>query len=128
MADMSSFTGELTITHPDKDCTFWTLFSDFTYQLNSGGEITAPAGFTTNGANVPRLFWTLYPPSGILLRPSIIHDYLYARLEENNPHPFATTRKKADAIFYEASRVAGVNIVSAFVMWASLRMFGSLRG
>ena len=40
-------------------------------------NITIPAGFKTNGANVPRIFWSIIPPFKPKYEPAyIVHDYL----------------------------------------------------
>lgn len=39
--------------------------------------ITIPKGYKTNGADIPRVFWSFIPPFSPLLLPAIIlHDYL----------------------------------------------------
>lgn len=39
--------------------------------------IKIPAGFVTNGANIPRLFWCIIPPfKPKYLRAVVLHDYL----------------------------------------------------
>jgi len=40
-------------------------------------DIVIPKGYTTNGANVPRIFWSIVPPFNPKYLPAvIIHDYL----------------------------------------------------
>ena len=40
-------------------------------------DITIPKGYKTNGANVPRLFWSIIPPFKPKYLPAVIvHDYL----------------------------------------------------
>ena len=40
-------------------------------------DITVPIGYKTNGANVPRLFWSIIPPFKPKYLPAVIvHDYL----------------------------------------------------
>ncbi len=40
-------------------------------------EYKVPAGFVFNGASVPKAFWGLVSPTGLLFVPAIIHDYAY---------------------------------------------------
>lgn len=41
------------------------------------GDKIIPAGYTTNGANIPRMFWWLIEPNQSDIMPAIIlHDYL----------------------------------------------------
>ena len=39
--------------------------------------VTAPAGYETDGASVPRAVWWLLPPFGSYREAAVIHDYLF---------------------------------------------------
>lgn len=39
--------------------------------------VEVPAGFVTDLASVPQIFWNILPPQGRYAYPAIIHDYLY---------------------------------------------------
>ena len=40
-------------------------------------NILVPAGYVTNGANIPRIFWSIVPPFSPRLLPAVVvHDYL----------------------------------------------------
>ncbi len=43
-----------------------------------GRHIVVPAGFITDFASVPRIFWRILPPCGDYGLAAIIHDYLYS--------------------------------------------------
>ena len=48
------------------------LVEDYRY-----GDVIVPKGYKTNGANVPRLFWSIFPPnSPEYLSAVVTHDYL----------------------------------------------------
>ncbi|MBE3030102.1 DUF1353 domain-containing protein [Campylobacter sp. RM9344] len=48
------------------------LVEDYAY-----GIVTIPKGYRTNGANVPRIFWSIFPPnSPEYLSAIVVHDYL----------------------------------------------------
>ena len=55
----------------------WRLLEDFCYQLPDGTKIVVPKGFEFDGASVPRLFWIIMSPVGLLFIPGLIHDYAY---------------------------------------------------
>lgn len=55
---------------------------------------TIPAGFIYDGASVPRILWSLYPPFGSYNRASLLHDWFYRSGE--------CTRAQADWRFLEA--------------------------
>lgn len=43
----------------------------------SGPEVVVPAGFVTDLASIPRIFWSVLPTDGVYTFPAIVHDYLY---------------------------------------------------
>lgn len=42
-----------------------------------GPTVVVPAGFVTDLASIPRVFWSLLPTDGTYTFPAIVHDYLY---------------------------------------------------
>lgn len=56
-----------------------------------GPAVVVPAGFVTDLASIPRVFWSLLPTDGAYTFPAIIHDYLYW----TQMHP----RDTADRVF-----------------------------
>lgn len=55
----------------------WQLIEDWTYHLNDGTILLVPKGFIFDGASIPRPLWWLLSPTGLLLIPSLIHDFAY---------------------------------------------------
>lgn len=73
------------------------VYEDYHYQ-----GICVPKGFVTNGADIPRIFWSLFPPnSPEYLSAVVIHDYLCEKYPE-------VSYKEADKKFYEAMLDIGV--------------------
>ena len=79
-------------------------------------EVTAPIGFVTDFASIPRAFWSLLRPDGDYTYPAIIHDYLYwfqdsDRITSDNILLFGMTDfaipKLTSTAIYDAVRVAG---------------------
>jgi hypothetical protein len=54
----------------------WTIMKDFTYTIN-GEKYVIPAGFTFDGASVPKFLASFLSPVGVLLIGGLIHDYGY---------------------------------------------------
>ncbi|EJC5177426.1 DUF1353 domain-containing protein [Salmonella enterica] len=75
-----------------------------------------PAGFVTDLASVPRIFWTILPPDGKYAKAAIIHDYLYDNA--------LRTKKEADLIFLDGMTVLGVPKWKRTVMYWAVRLFG----
>lgn len=125
---MSAFTGELTITSLDADCTRWRLEEPLSYEvgfLGSGRRITVPEGYETDGASIPRWLWSILPAWGRYSRAALVHDYLYDCLIAGVPHKEARTRAAADEVFLEAMLVSDVSRLVAHMMWACVRLFGA---
>ena len=94
----------------------WRLDSEYDYcvgEEGSGECIHVPAGFITDMASVPRIFWNIYPPFGLYGKAAILHDYLYSVCgrtpseKDKNGLTFYLiyTRAECDAIFKEAMGV-----------------------
>lgn len=115
---MSSFTNVL-IVSPIVGGKLWINRSKFTYDVGykgSGDTITVPAGFITDFASVPRVFWSVFPRWGKYGNASVVHDYLYFTKDRS--------RKEADYIFYEGMIVSNTNKIVAKIMYYAVRFFG----
>lgn len=84
-------------------------------------HFVVPAGYVSDGASVPRLFWRLLSPpiDPVTLAPSIIHDWLY-----DNAWKYDLTRLECDRWYRDAL------IANGYQKWkANLTYFGiRLRG
>ena len=83
---------------------FW-LGEDFPYRLPTGEDIMIPEGFIFNGASIPRTFWAVLNPIGLLLIPGLLHDYAYRfqclLAPDGSVAVEYKTRRKADGMFLE---------------------------
>lgn len=100
----------------------WKLTYPLIYQTKSGLYISAPIGFVTDLASVPRIFRSLYSVHGEHTQAAVIHDYLYS--ERNGDKRF--TRKESDQIFHEAMLELGVRKTKAYLMYLAVRVGGRL--
>jgi len=59
----------------------WQVHKDWTFPYNPKNgapvKIIIPKGFRFDGASIPRPFWALLSPVGLLLIPGLVHDYAY---------------------------------------------------
>ena len=103
------------IHQSDKFGNVFTLREDLTVQ-----GIIVPAGFSSDGASVPRFFWRLVFPPGDhrAIRGAFVHDWLY------RTHPDGWTREMADMLFLELLIRGGVPKISAVLAWLGVRLFG----
>ncbi|EBD4871246.1 DUF1353 domain-containing protein [Salmonella enterica subsp. enterica serovar Poona] len=96
----------------------WRVYEPFEFSLSDDNSdvISVPAGFITDLASVPRIFWTLLPPDGKYANAAIIHDYLYDNA--------LRTKKEADLIFLDGMTVLGVPRWKRTIMYLAVRWFG----
>ncbi|EAQ7975984.1 DUF1353 domain-containing protein [Salmonella enterica] len=96
----------------------WRVYEPFEFSLSDDNSdvISVPAGFITDLASVPRIFWTPLPPDGKYAKAAIIHDYLYDNA--------LRTKKEADLIFLDEMTVLGVPKWKRIVMYLAIRWFG----
>lgn len=95
----------------------WLLLAPLVYESDLAGiTVTAPAGFVTDLASVPRLPFAYLLTGGIGHSAAVIHDALYIT--------HVTTRETADDIFREALLVLGIPRWQATLMWLGVRAGG----
>ncbi|EEM1818480.1 DUF1353 domain-containing protein [Salmonella enterica subsp. enterica] len=96
----------------------WRVYEPFEFYLSDDESdvIEVPAGFITDLATVPRIFWMLLPPDGKYAKAAIIHDYLYDNA--------LRSKKEADLIFLDGMTVLGVPKWKRMVMYLAVRVFG----
>ena len=88
-------------------------YSDKTY------EYYVSAGFKTDLASIPRIFWIIESPIDKSKEAAVIHDFLY--LEK------ITTRKEADLIFYYGLKTLNVSHIKCILMYRAVRLLGWYR-
>ena len=79
-------------------------------------EFTVPVGFVTDMTSVPRIFWSLYPPTGVYSLAAVLHDYLY--------YTGIVSRKDADGTFRRAMRVSGTGRLTRYPLYWGVRLGG----
>lgn len=105
----------------------WTLVKPLCY-VGMHELITVPAGFETDLASTPRLFWAFLPPFGLYAKAAVVHDYLYNKQPlvygQNITITQRISRKDADGLFRRIMRESGVGIIKRYLMYWSVRAFG----
>lgn len=90
---------------------------EFTARVNGGGlRVNVPAGFVTDFASIPRIFWSRLPHDGPWAPASVVHDYLYTTR--------TCSRFLADAIFRDGMAALGVSKLQRLVIFYAVRFFG----
>lgn len=83
-----------------------------------GGRLLVPVGFVHDGPSIPTRARSLVSYSHLLLRPSVVHDYLYEMKLPDWP------RQRCDELFLEGLAVEGVGWLKRNVMWSAVRAGG----
>lgn len=94
----------------------WRLLSDLVYDSDLAGVIIVPAGTITDLASVPRLPFAYLLTGGLAHAAAVVHDWLYTTRHLG--------RKRADAVFKEATLALGVSGWQAWLMWVGVRAGG----
>ena len=112
---MGKFKGKYWIEE-DTAYTFKTK-AELSYTTNKGVTHTVPVNFITDGASIPRVFWTPIgsPFTGLYRKAALIHDYLYATQ--------TTERIYADKVFLEGMKVLKVSWWKRRIMYLAVRGF-----
>jgi hypothetical protein len=110
----------------------WKLVENWHYKLKDEVEIVIPKDFKFDGASIPRPFWAVLSPVGLLLIPGLIHDYGYKYKqiwkvgEDGCPEPYGKGEKKEywDNLF----KTVGENVNGFFlinvVAWLAVAVGG----
>ena len=115
---MSQFTTELNV-RPLSDGVHWVLLDEFGYDvgfLGSDDTITAPAGFITDFASIPKIAWSIIGgPWGKYGKAAVIHDYLFATQQKS--------WRETNQIFLEGMQVLGVSWLKRTIMYSMVTAF-----
>lgn len=86
----------------------------------STSGLTVPAGFESDGASVPRLFWGVVFPRDDrqAMFGAIVHDYIY------RTHPPKWERADADEVFLYLLQQGGVSYIRRIRAYIGVRLFG----
>ena len=110
----------------------WRVVEEWEYELPDGTTAVIPKNFKFDGASIPRMFWAILSPTGLLLIPGLIHDYSYKynTLLTRNPdgslenYAKMSGRREWDQLFREVA--IGVNgfLFIFYAAWLALYLFG----
>lgn len=91
---------------------YWQVTKGFRYYFNDPTKATyvdVPAGYLSDGASVPRIFWWVLPPQGDYGQAAVLHDYLCEHLTQiKDGQTVAITRVQADNALKNAMKALGV--------------------
>ena len=130
---------------PSKNCSFftkilvwffkvrqWDLAAHWVFTLTDGTDIVIPKGFRFDGASIPRPFWAILSPTGLLLIPGLIHDYgykhnhIWKRGKDNKVSKYKQGAGKSywDKLFLEVGKQVNGFTVVDFIAWLGIVISG----
>ena len=110
------FIGRIVIEHIEGTSNSFIVKLPFRY-VGKKWDVAVKAGWVSDGASVPKIFWNIFPPvAGRYLEAAILHDALY--MSEALP------RKECDLLFLEAMEKLGVKAWKRYTMYWAVRAFG----
>jgi hypothetical protein len=120
---MSAFLTPLVVQEIDEFAGTWQLQSPLVYQSDVLGKtVTAPAGFVTDFASVPRILGIYDLEGGRCNKAATIHDLLYTL---GSAGAMQIDRATADAVLREAIRASGYSAATAAIFYAAVRAGGA---
>jgi hypothetical protein len=96
-----------------KEWTGTTMYR-LTMDIEIFGELI-PKHYVSDGASVPRLFWSLYPPVGRYMLAALIHDW-----KLDNQHGWG----ESNAVFDKAMAAIGIKASRHFAILNAVRLNG----
>lgn len=103
----------------------FTITKPFYYEYK-GELLVAPEGFVTDFASIPRIFWNIYPPTGIYMPAALLHDVYYsAELKSSLPYASGfSAREWCDRMFYDVMKDCGCTWFTRSLMYRAVRDWG----
>lgn len=109
----------------------WVTNEEFTYFIGPVQDrkyVTVPAGFITDGASVPRMFWPIFPPWGVYGQATILHDYLCVnkQLTKNGDDTnLRIGQEEIDKVLYGAMKALGTPVWKRAIIYAAVRFYNT---
>lgn len=102
----------------------WRILKTFSYKIDEETHVTVPAGYLTDGASVPQLFWNIIPPWGQYGQAAVVHDILCEYLSVTRcGKTEIITRRRADQVLHEAMVNLEVPLLKRAAIYGAVCMY-----
>jgi hypothetical protein len=99
----------------------WQMINTFAYITEDGEEVVVKPGFIHDFGSVPRLAYSIVPPTGAIAPASVTHDLNYVKkMIQGKP----LSRARADDIFLESMIHSGVGWFTRNAAYSAVATFG----
>jgi hypothetical protein len=109
---------------------YWVVTQAFRFYLDDIADekwVEVPAGYLSDGASVPRVFWDLIPPWGAYGQAAVVHDWLCEHLTiEVKGVITAITRADADRALKQGMIALNVPRWKRNVIYIAVRTYAKL--
>ena len=108
----------------------YILSRGYKIKLDNGDLIQIYRGYQTNGADIPRLFWRLYPPYAPEYMPAVlIHDFLCDKAIETAKDKKELQEKflYADNAFREILEKLNISKIKVKIFYNAVRFWHKMR-
>ena len=105
---------------------YWVVNKEFTCVLDTTKDqyVIIPQGFLTDGASVPRMFWSFFPSWGKYGQAATVHDFLCEYLIiSDNGRVRSITRKECDQFFLKLMIEMNVPKMKRLLMYWGVSLF-----
>jgi hypothetical protein len=102
----------------------WTTLRPMEFEIEDRGTLIVPAGFNTDLASVPRMFWNILPPFGAYEEGAVGHDLIY-RSGGGMTNIGTFTRAEADDFLAACMEFCECPRWQRVAIYRALRLFGS---
>jgi hypothetical protein len=137
LSSFTQFDAKLRIQYDDNasrvlGADHWRVTEGFRFYIGddkSGEWVNVPDGYLTDGASVPRIFWSIIPPWGAYGQAAVVHDILCEYLSiTKDGLPMRITRARCDEILLEAMIALGVPAWKRQVIYRAVCLFRVFSG
>lgn len=106
------------------------LVKDYSVKLTTGETVLVYSGYETNGADIPRFLWRLYPPFSPEYMPAVvIHDYLCDLADEKtDKHERKRAFFFADRAFKDILQQLEISKIKVFLFYNAVRLHHIVKG
>lgn len=102
----------------DRDCAWFEVYEDLVFESDKFGRLTAPKGYITNLASIPRLARPyLNPDDPRISAPSVMHDSGYSDHR-------GLTRLQWDEVLRDGMLTCGARPTMAGLVFKAVQWFG----
>lgn len=110
----------------------WRVMRGFRFYVDSpdsGMWVNVPAGYLTDGASVPRMFWNVIPPWGKYGQAAVVHDIVCEYLSVTRlGMPYNVSREFCDGLLLQAMEALEVPKVTRTLISSAVCMYRRFSG